>query len=78
MHPNEDTTWERRSLSELEEPSICHMEQVTDSGPDRSCIVRCQDRTHEGFVRIPGYYEAFRGGESIPLYIANNIERKEA
>ena len=51
-------------------PSIC-------PAPNREWAVRCQNPEHQGFVKVKGYTEAWRSGDTIPLYIANNLERKE-
>ena len=46
-------------------------------GPDRENIVRCQDPEHTGFTRIPGYMETWRAGAPVPIFIANQIKRRE-
>ena len=39
--------------------------------------VRCQNRNHKGFIRLKGYYQAWREGQAIPIEIAQNLIKKE-
>jgi len=57
--------------------AVCGSEPQLFPGPDRGYEVRCQKKEHQGFTRELTATEAWRGGKSIPLYIANRIEAKE-
>lgn len=57
--------------------AVCGAEPQIFPDSEKRYVVRCIDPAHRGFERLKGYYERYREGEPIPLFIAQRIERKE-
>jgi hypothetical protein len=57
--------------------AVCGNEIQIYTDPQHRYKVCCTNPDHTGFTKVESYTEAWKAGRSIPLFIANQIQRKE-
>jgi len=59
--------------------SECGNPLITPYDSARKEVILCcgTDRNHKGFIRLKGYYQAWREGQAVPIEIAQNLIKKE-